>query len=138
MVKKFPLFHSMGNAIYCGLGISQSGAKAGHGPKLSWVRVTLRIYGNWRCHATCQQIVVKRGNLKLLFVNLQDKTGLCHYVVSVRYKFDGMSPCNIAGTTHLIQTSERKTTSHVIRQMTTAKNSNGSHTNTHSHSQHSS
>ena len=31
-----------------------------------------------------QQIVVKRGNFRLLIVNPQDNTGLCHYVISVR------------------------------------------------------
>ena len=36
----------------------------------------------------CQQIVVTRGNLKLLIVNLRDNTGLCHYVTSVQYKFE--------------------------------------------------
>ena len=35
MVRKFPLLRSMGNAIYCGLCISQSADKAGSGPKLS-------------------------------------------------------------------------------------------------------
>ena len=60
---------------------------------------------------TSPVIVVERGNLKLLIVNLQDNTGLCHYVISVRYKFEGTTRCNIAGTTRLIQTSETKTTS---------------------------
>ena len=44
----------------------------------------LAIYRNCRRHATCQQIVAKRGNFKLLIVNLQDNTGLCHYVMCVR------------------------------------------------------
>ena len=35
-------------------------------------------------YAMYQQIIVKRENLKLLIVNPQDNTGLCHYVISVR------------------------------------------------------
>ena len=56
----------------------------------------LRKRNKPRPHATCQQIVVKRGNLKLLIVNLKDNTGLCHYVISVRYKYEGKTPCNIS------------------------------------------
>ena len=33
---------------------------------------------------TYGQIVVKRGNLKLLIVSPEDNTGLCDYVISVR------------------------------------------------------
>ena len=99
--------------------------------------LNLRIYRNWRCHATCQQIVVKRGNLKLLIVNLQDNTGLCHYVISVRYKFEDMTPCNIAGTNvskeddfsspcKLITLKKQVK----IHQMTAAEKSNGHHTQT--------
>ena len=39
---------------------------------------------HWRRYALYQQIVVKRGNFRLLIVNPQDNTGLCHYVISVR------------------------------------------------------
>ena len=40
-----------------------------------------RKFESTESHAMCQQVVVKRGNLKLLIVNLQDNTGLCHSVI---------------------------------------------------------
>ena len=55
------------------------GSKFEGGSSLTWW-----IYRKWRRYAMRQQIVVKRGYLKLLIVNLLGNTGLCHSVTFAR------------------------------------------------------